>query len=94
MIFSFADALTKQVFHGLHTPRVRKLLPSSELLSAAERRLDLLNSVENMESLSEIPALHTEVVRDGREMYSIPINKDHRITFRWNDGNAHNVEIK
>ncbi len=93
MIKSFADPRTEDVFHGIHTHAIRKDF-SSALLKAAERKLDLLNCAESLDNLNVLPANKAEgVVRDGRGKYSIPIQDNWRIAFRWNDG-AEDVELK
>jgi proteic killer suppression protein len=93
MIKSFADKTTESIFHGIHTHGIRKGF-SSNLLKAAERRLDLLNCAESLESLRLVPSMKQEAaVRDAHGKYSIPIDKEWRLTFRWND-NVEDVEIK
>jgi toxin HigB-1 len=92
MIQSFADHLTESVFHGIHTHGVRIKLPS-ELVKSAERKLDLLNCAESLESLRMIPSIQSEVVRDAHGKHSLPLNNEWRIAFGWNAG-PENVEIK
>lgn len=92
MLKSFADEMTEQLFHGIHTHEIR-IKFSSNLKKAAERKLDLLNCAESMESLQKIPGNKQEVVRDVHGKYSMPILDNYRLTFRWNDG-AEDVEIK
>jgi proteic killer suppression protein len=93
MIKSFADKMTEDIFHGVYTHEIRKEL-SSDLVKAAERRLDLLNGIDGLESLHKLPAMKGEGgIRDGHGKYSIPISKEWRLVFGWNDG-AENVEIK
>jgi proteic killer suppression protein len=94
MILSFADHLTEEVFHGVHSHEVRKKLQGI-LVKAAERKLDLLNTVENMDELKAIPSHKPDSpLRDGQGKYSIPIHGDLRLAFEWNQGNASKVEIK
>ncbi len=94
MIQSFADKTAEAIFHGIHTHGVRKKV-SSDLVKNAERKLDLLNSAENLESLKMIPSISKDeaAVRDGRGKYSIPIDDEWRLVFGWNDG-PENVEMK
>jgi plasmid maintenance system killer protein len=92
MILSFADELTEMLFHGIYTHAVRKAFSSSQV-KAIEHKLDLLNSVETLETLQTIPSLQTEVVRDAHGKYSIPITTEWRLAFDWN-GNPQAVEIK
>jgi len=94
MITSFEDKLTEEVFHGVHSHEVRKKLQGF-LVKAAERKLDLLNTVGNLEELKAIPSHQPDSpLRDGQDKYSIPIQGDLRLAFEWNQGNASKVEIK
>jgi plasmid maintenance system killer protein len=93
MIKSFADKTTESIFHGIHTHGIRKGF-SSSLLKEAARKLDLLNCAESLESLKMIPSMKGDAaVRDAHGKYSIPVDKEWRITFRWND-NVEDVEIR
>lgn len=93
MIQSFADKMAEAIFHGVYTHAIRKEL-NSDLVKAAERKLDLLNCAENLESLRLIPSIKTEAaVRDAHGMYSIPVDAKWRLVFGWNGG-PENVEIK
>ena len=93
MIKSFANKSTESIFHGIHTHGLRKEF-SSNLIKAAERKLDLLNCAESLESMRLIPSMKGEAaVRDAHGTYSIPIDKEWRISFRWNN-DVEDVEIK
>ena len=93
MIKSFSDKITEAVFNGLYTHGVRKEFTSS-LVKAAERKLDLLNCAESLESLHMIPSIKGEAgIRDAHGKYSIPITGEWRLAFGWNAG-PENVEIK
>lgn len=94
MINSFADDLTEEIFHGIHSHAVRINL-SSDLVKKAQRKLDLLNGTDNINSLSLIPENRAEaLVRDAHEKYSIPIDNEWRITFRWGKERADDVKLK
>ena len=57
-------------------------------------RLDRIHASAVLEDLSSPPSHHLESLRGGRVgQYSIRINKQWRICFEWQDGNAYNVEI-
>ncbi len=92
MIKSFADKTTEEIFHGIHTHAIRKKF-TAILIKAAERKLDILNSADSMESLCLVPANKPDVVRDAKGKYSIPIQDEWRLAFRWNEG-PEDVEIK
>lgn len=93
MIQSFDDAVAEEIFHGIYSHAVRKKF-SSHLVSEVERKLDLLNASESLESLRAIPSIKAEAgVRDAHGKYSIPIDPNWRLAFGWNSGPEH-VEIK
>lgn len=93
MIKSFADKSTEAIFNGIRTHGLR-IEFSSNLVKTAERRLDLLNCVEDLESLQAIPSIQSEAaVRDAHGKYSIPLDKNWRLAFGWNNGPEY-VEIK
>jgi proteic killer suppression protein len=93
MIKSFSDKTTESIFNGIYTHRVRIQFPGM-LVKEAQRKLDLLNSAESLESLQMIPSIKGEAaVRDAHGKYSIPIDRERRLAFGWNDGPEH-VEIK
>ena len=94
MIKSFANQETEEVFHGIHSHALRKLLPAN-LYVIAERRLDLLNCIDSLEGLRIFPAINAEAaVRDAHGKYSLPIHGNFRIAFRWNNDGPADVEIK
>jgi toxin HigB-1 len=93
VIKSFADKMTENLFHGIHTHAIHKGF-SSDLRKAVEHRLDLLNGADSLEGLRKIPSMKGEAaVRAAHGKYSIPINEHWSIAFGWNDG-PENVEIK
>ena len=92
VIKSFANEVTEDIFHGVHTHGIRKQLHFL-FVKDAERKLDLLNCADTLEDLKAIPSLHNEAVRDCHGKFSIPLQGDWRLTFRWNDG-PEDVELK
>lgn len=92
MIESFADEITEDVFHGNPTHAIRKKLPS-RVVQDAQRKLDILNAIDDFDHLRSIPANQTELVRDIGNKYSIPIYQNWRILFRWVNGPL-DVEIR
>jgi len=56
--------------------------------------LDQINRVREVEELSVPPGNRLERLRgDRKNQYSIRINQQYRICFRWEDGDAYEVEI-
>jgi proteic killer suppression protein len=94
MLQSFANKESEEAFHGIHSHALRRAL-SSELLKKVERRLDLLNCAESFHSLTMLPAMKTEAcVRDAHGKYSIPVEGNLRIAFRWEKNGPADVELK
>jgi len=89
MIRSFADKDTARIFHR---ERTRKLPPP--LHQMARRRLLVLHGAETLADLKVPPGNRLEKLRGDRAgQYSIRINQQWRICFRWHRGDAHDVEI-
>ncbi|MEQ8250581.1 MAG: type II toxin-antitoxin system RelE/ParE family toxin [Oceanibaculum nanhaiense] len=89
MILSFADRETEQVWHGF---RSRKLPP--DIQPRALIRLRLLNQAKVLEDLRIPPGNRLERLSGDRAgQYSLRINDQWRICFRWTEGGASDVEI-
>lgn len=94
MLKSFADKDSENLFHGIYTHSIRKRIPLNVLITA-RRRLDILNIIHTPETLLQLPAIQPEAaVRDCHGKYSIPLDGNWRIAFRWNGENAEDVEIR
>jgi toxin HigB-1 len=89
MIRSFRDKETEKVFRRELS---RKLPP--ELERQAQRKLIILDGAEALQDLRIPPGNRLEKLRGDREgQYSIRINDQWRICFRWSGGDADDVEI-
>ncbi|MYH49021.1 MAG: type II toxin-antitoxin system RelE/ParE family toxin [Gammaproteobacteria bacterium] len=90
MIESFGDDATEALFHG--RGRARRI--PEQLRERAVRRLDMLNAADSLRDLRSPPGNRLEQLRgDLRGLYSIRINEQWRIVFRWESGNASGVSI-
>ena len=88
MIRSFADRDTERLFHDEDVRRFRAFERQ------ARRKLALLNTATSLNDLRVPPGNRLEaLVRDRAGRHSIRINKQWRICFRWELGEAHDVEI-
>ena len=88
MIKSFRDKDTEALFNG---QRVRKL---SGFVAQAEKRLEILEAATELKDLSGLPGNRFEALKGDRKgQYSIRINDQWRVCFKWDNGNAENVEI-
>jgi toxin HigB-1 len=89
MIISFGNSETEQVWLG---NRVKKL--PVEIQSIGRRKLRMLNNSVDIADLRIPPANRLEKLSGKlKEFYSIRINGQWRIIFKWNSGNAYAVEI-
>lgn len=89
MIRNFKDKETEKIFQR---QRSRKL--PSEIQQIALRKLRMLNRAETLQDLRVPPANRLERLSGKREgQYSIRVNNQWRICFKWEEGDAINVEI-
>jgi toxin HigB-1 len=93
VIHSFAERSTEDLFDGRDTARVRRCCPIG-LWAVARRKLDQLNRVRSLDELRIPPGNRLErLSRDRAGQHSIRINDQYRICFRWEDGDAYDVEV-
>ncbi len=89
MIQSFGSKETEKIWKGI---RVKKL--PLEIQSIGRRKLRMLNNSQDISDLRIPPSNRLEKLSgDLKEFYSIRINKQWRIIFTWNSGNANEVRI-
>lgn len=89
MIISFGSSETEQVWLG---NRVKKL--PIEIQNIGRRKLRMLNNAADIADLRIPPANRLEKLSGKlKDFYSIRINDQWRIIFKWNSGNASEVEI-
>lgn len=89
MIVSFADKHTEQLFR---TGKSRRLSP--EIIERAIRRLEYIDLAKNLEDLRVPPSNRLHALRGDRAgQFAISINDQWRICFRWENGEAFEVEI-
>jgi proteic killer suppression protein len=92
MIRSFADKLTADLFYGLSSGRLRRV--SKEVQRATLRKLAQLDAATRLDDLSAPPANRLELLKGDRSgQYSIRVNDQWRIVFRWQADGAHDVEL-
>jgi proteic killer suppression protein len=93
MIVSFKDTATQDIFNGESTKAARKTCPET-LWKVAQRKLDQIDSVINLDELRIPPGNRLEALGGSRNgQYSIRINDQYRICFVWNDQGPEQVEI-
>lgn len=88
MIRSFRCRETRRLFE---TGQSRQF---SAILSVAERKLAQLNAAETLDFLRSPPGNRLEALKGDRErQYSIRINNQFRLCFRWTSEGPEDVEI-
>lgn len=94
MITSFGDVGTEDVFNGAVTKRARRVCPQ-ELWERARRKLFQLDSVTRLDELRVPPSNRFEGLKGDRKgEYSIRINDQYRVCFRWADAGPYGVTIE
>ena len=89
MIVSFGDRATEKILDG---ERIKNL--STDIQETARRKLRMLNNSQNLNDLMVPPSNRLEKLKGNlKDFYSFRINNQWRIIFKWNNGNALNVEI-
>ena len=89
MIVSFGNSDTEKVWNGI---RVKKL--PAEIQNIGRRKLRMLNNFVNLTDLRIPPANRLEKLSGKlKDFYSIRLNDQWRLIFKWNSGNASGVEI-
>jgi proteic killer suppression protein len=93
MIRNFRDQATEDLFNGRNTKAARQRLPRS-LWKVATSRLDALDQAEILDDLRVPPGNRLEALRGDRQgQYSIRINEQYRICFRWTESGPLDVEV-
>ena len=93
VIRSFHDRGTEDVFDGVDSREARGSCPR-ELWLIARRKLDQINRVREVGELGIPPGNRLErLMGDRRGQHSVRINQQYRICFRWESGDAYEVEI-
>ena len=88
MIRSFRDRNTRRFFEG------RRVAAFQGFPDQAVRRLTVLDNAESLRDLAGLPSNRLEALRGNRAgQYSIRINVQWRICFRWGEDGPYEVEI-
>jgi proteic killer suppression protein len=93
MIASFKNKATEDIFNGKASRIARKACPQA-IWRVVARKLDQLDSVESLHELKVPPGNRLEQLsRDRMGQYSIRINEQFRICFKWTESGPDEVEI-
>jgi proteic killer suppression protein len=93
MIQSFADKTTADIFQDRNTKDARRI--SRELWRVVQRKLKMLDVAVRVNDLESPPGNRLEALKGQmRGRYSIRVNEQYLVTFRWEDGHAFEVAVE
>ncbi|MGH7166863.1 MAG: type II toxin-antitoxin system RelE/ParE family toxin [Nitrospiraceae bacterium] len=93
MIRSFRGRGTEDIFDGVESTIARRACPR-KVWQVARRKLDQINRVRDLGELAVPPGNRLERLRGDRSgQHTIRINDQYRVCFRWEAGDAYEVEI-
>ena len=88
MILGFADRDTERLF------RLERVVRFQAVERVVLRKLAMLDAATRVEDLRAPPGNRLEALRGDRAgQWSIRVNDQWRLCFRWRDGNASDVEL-
>jgi len=90
MIKSFGDRESEKIWEGLYSSK----LPN-EMQRVARRKLRMINNAHTINDLRIPPANRLKKLKGSlKNLYSIRVNNQWRITFQWKNQNAEQVKIQ
>lgn len=89
MIISFGSKETEKIWNGERNKKI-----PVEIQQTGRRKLRMLNNSQNIADLMIPPSNHLEKLSGKRNgYYSIRINDQWRIIFKWENNHSYEVEI-
>ena len=89
MIKSFRDKETEKIFNRQFSSKLQQ-----KIQRVARKKLVILDAAPELTDLRIPPGNQLEALKGNRKgQYSIRINDQWRICFKWSDGDAYDVEI-
>ena len=89
MLRSFGSKETEKIWNGVRSSKI-----PPEVQKVGRRKLRMVNNSIDLNDLRIPPSNRLEKLRGNlKEYYSIRINDQWRIIFKWQAGNAFEVEI-
>lgn len=93
MIQSFADETTADLFRERNTRAARRI--PRALWRGVQRKQKALDVSVRLADLAIPAGNRLERLKDDqRGRYSVRINDQYRVTFRWEEGHAHEVRVE
>lgn len=88
MIRTFGDKQTEALF------RDEEVRQFQSFVRPAKRKLEAINAASRLEDLKVPPSNRLEKLKGNlKEFYSIRVNDQWRVIFKWVNGEAHDVRI-
>ena len=88
MIKSFRCKDTEKLFNDSNVKRFKSIARKARI------KLEMLNATVSLDGLKVPPGNRIEALKGDRKgQYSIRIDSQWRLCFKWIEGNAHDVEI-
>ena len=89
MIKSFGSKETEKIWNGERSKKI-----PNEIQNIARRKLRMINNSQDLQDLRIPPSNRLEKLGgNSKEFYSIRVNKQWRIIFKWENGNCFEIEI-
>ena len=89
MIASFGNKATQKIWEGEWVKGF-----STEVQDTTRRKLRMLNNSVDVKDLMIPPSNRLELLKGKlKEFYSIRVNSQWRLIFRWDNGNAFDVQL-
>jgi proteic killer suppression protein len=89
MLKSFGDKISEKIWNGIRSEK----LPN-EIQDVARRKLRMIHNAQDVNDLRIPPANRLEKLKgDLKEFYSIRINIQWRIIFKWINNDAYEIKI-
>jgi proteic killer suppression protein len=93
MIKSFKNKATEDIYNGKITKAAMRTCPNN-IWKIASRKLDQLDSILSLDELRVPPGNRLESLSGQRKgQFSIRINDQFRICFKWSEAGPDDVEI-
>jgi proteic killer suppression protein len=89
MIKSFGDKETRKIWEGIYSKKFPK-----EIQPVARRKLRMINNAQDIEDLRIPPGNKLEKLKGKlKDFWSIRINNQWRVIFKWIENDAHKTQI-
>ena len=93
MIQSFADRTTADIFRERNSRDARQI--PKALWRVVQRKLKMLDVAARVDDLESPPGNRLKLLKGQmRGRYSVRVNEQYRVTFRWENGHAFEVAVE